>query len=441
MNTLKRFLSPPVFADDAEKTRVASILNVIILSNLGVALLALLVLPFSARPMAGLAAITPLLTFEIAGLLLLRAGHVYGAAKFFATFLFLLITGLIVITGGLNSSETAGYIVVVATAGMLIGISAIPLFTGLCIAGLLLLFGLETAGLMPPPLLPFKPLGGMMIGSINLLLVSVILYLTLHSLRRALTTAQRNGQALGERNRDLETIRASLEDQVTLRTQVAETARREAEAANAALQEQMWHIRGLAQLSELPTEEPDVTALATAALEHVCAYIDAPVGALYLWEEQYLVLTAAHACPPELTRNRRFAPGEGLIGQVAAEKCRHVLTAGTRPLRLTSSFGEIALAQVYVYPLLYGGAVIGVLEIGRLTPFTPAQTQFLTQALERLAALLHTIQAQAQINLLLHETQQQAEELQAQEETLRATNEELAAQAEALRRAPLPAEA
>jgi transcriptional regulator with GAF, ATPase, and Fis domain len=257
--------------------------------------------------------------------------------------------------------------------------------------------------------------------------------MALVDLRRALAATRRNEQALADRNRDLEAVRASLEEQMAARTQAAEEARLEAETANVALHEQIWHIVGLAHLSEIQPDEQDLVSTATAVLEHVCRYVDAAVGALYLWENERLVLTTGYAIPGALSRDRRFALGEGLIGQVAAEGRLHVVTAAASPMTLLSSFGEITLAQVYVYPLLYGGTVMGVLEIGGMTSFTPAETQFLSQAVERLTAIIHTLQTQARINLLLQETQQQAEELQAQEEELRATNEELQAQAEALR--------
>lgn len=436
LNTLKRFLAPPVFAEDAEKTRVARLLNVIILIVTGVFGVASLLLVLNTATWPGLLVLTPLFLWGISMRALLRARHVYGAARGFVLFLWVVITGIILVAGGVKGPETGGYILILVMAGMLGGVRMLLLFTALGVGAVVGIYWLEMAGFLPPPLFPPDAVGGLAMSIINSLLVCGVFYLALSSLQKAMALAHCNAEKLADKNRDLEAVRASLEEQVAARTQAAEAARAEAEAATAALQEQMWQILGLAQLSAIQPSGPGVVPMAIAALEHICRYVDAAVGALYLWEDAQLELKAGYACPIASSRNRRFALGEGLIGQVAAEGRPHGVAAQASSLTLASSFGEIALAQVDVYPLLYGGTVLGVLEIGGLTPFTAAQTQFLTQALERLVVILHTLQAQARINLLLQETQQQAEELQAQEEELRAANEELQAQTEVLRAQP-----
>ncbi len=433
MNIFARFLTPPVFAEDAEKTHVARLAHTIILAVVSVFGLALVALALTPRARGGVLLLLPLCLWGIGMWLWLRAGYVYGVARGLVLSLWGMVTSAILFTGGVRGPETAGYVLVLMIAGILSGIRIMFLYTGLSLAVLLGLYGIEMGGFLPKPLFPPGPLGGLVLSFITLLLVCVVFSMALASLQRALALAHRNTEELADKNRDLETIRASLEAQVNARTRALEAARLEAEAANAALQEQMWQVLGLAHLGEIQPTEPGVVPRATAVLEYICHYVGAAVGALYLWEDTQLVLTTGYACPVALSHNQRFTLGEGLIGQVAAEGRPHEVTAEAASLTLVSSFGEIALAQVYVYPLLYGGTVLGVLEVGGMAPFTAAQTQFLTQALERFAVIIHTLQAQARINRLLQETQQQSEELQAQEEELRATNEELQAQTEALR--------
>ncbi|HNT74997.1 MAG TPA: GAF domain-containing protein [Anaerolineae bacterium] len=435
MDKLKRFLAPPVFADDAEKTRVAYLLNVMVLTIISAFSVVSLLLAFNPVTRRGLIVLIPLSLFAWGAWALLRMGHVYGTAHGFVLFLWVAITCIIFFAGGVRSPETGGYVLVLIIAGMLGGIRMLFLFTGVSLVSVLGMYGLERMGLLPLPLFPPGPLGGLVMSLLNSLLVCIVFYMALSSLQHAMAAARYSGQELVNKNRALETARASLEEQVVARTQAAEEARLEAEAATTALQEQMWQVLGLAQLRELHPAAPGIAPLATAALEHVCRYVDAAVGALYLRENVSLVLTATYACPGALPRDSRFALGEGVIGQVAAEGRPHVLAA-TPALTLHSSFGAITLAQVHVYPLIYGAVTIGVLEIGRVTPFTSAQIRFLTQALERLAGLIHDFQAQTRINLLLQEMQQQAEELRAHEEELRTTNEELQAQTEALRGQP-----
>ncbi|MBN2007284.1 MAG: GAF domain-containing protein [Anaerolineae bacterium] len=434
MDSLRRFLAPPVFAGDLEKTRVASILNVVFLVVIGVALLVLLASFFILHFWMGLVVgVAPLLVGGLVAWRLLHAGYVYGVARFFMAFLWLLITATIIISGGVTSPETTGYLVVIAIAGMLGGVRSMAVFGGLSVGGIVAIYVLEIANKLPPPLLKLRPVSGMLMALLNLLVFSVIFYLLLSILSRLLDDARHSERTLADRNRELEAIRASLEDQVALRMQAMEMAHLDVERANAALQEQMWQVTGLAQLGDVMRGVEDVPVLAKAVLTHLCYYLEAQVGALYVADDDALVLVETYACGLDAAYSRRFALGEGLVGQVAAERLPHRIDGGDYPFTVVSSFGEIALAQMVLYPLLYGGTVVGVLELGQITPFTEAQERFLEQSTERLAVVFHTAKAHAQINTLLQETQQQAGELRAQEEELRAANEELSAQAESLR--------
>lgn len=433
MNNLKRFLAPPVFVDDVEKTRIASMLNVILLVNMGAWGVALVTLHFDARTQVGLVAPALVFVIGVVAWVLFRAGYVYGVARFFVSFLWVLATTMIVISGGIGGPETSGYLLAIAIAGILSGVWIMLAFAGLSIVGLVGIFVLEMLGRLPPLLFKPTPFGGLVIAVANSLALSAVFYLVLSDVRQSLIEARRSRQALADRDRELEAARASLEDHVAARTQVAEMVRLDAENANAALQEQMWLVAGLAQLGDVMRGVEDISVLAKAVLAHLCRYLEAQVGALYVSDDDALILAETYACRVDASHLQRFAWGEGLVGQVAAEGLPHKLKGSDHSFTVNSSFGEIVLAQVILYPLLYVGTVVGVLELGRITPFTEAHEQFLEQALERLALVIHTARSRTQINALLQETQQQAEELRAQEEELRAANEELEAQTESLR--------
>uniref|UniRef100_UPI003D13C893 GAF domain-containing protein n=1 Tax=Vibrio sp. TaxID=678 RepID=UPI003D13C893 len=88
--------------------------------------------------------------------------------------------------------------------------------------------------------------------------------------------------------------------------------------------------------------------------------------------------------------------------------------------------------HIIVFPVMYEGRVLGVIELGTLTEFDPAQKEFIQTALNNIAIAFNTAQARDRINELLAETQQQAEELQTQSEELRVANEELETQTRSL---------
>jgi len=102
-------------------------------------------------------------------------------------------------------------------------------------------------------------------------------------------------------------------------------------------------------------------------------------------------------------------------------------------ITIGSGFGQTRPRHIMVFPVVYEGRVVAVIELGTLTKFNPAQKEFLQTALNNIAIVFNTAQARDRINELLAETQQQAEELQTQSEELRVANEELESQTQTLR--------
>ena len=77
---------------------------------------------------------------------------------------------------------------------------------------------LTEANVIPPPSTPNKPADIWANVCIGIGLGAALLYLTTNSINQALTTARRNAAALQQSNRELNAIRASLEDRVAERT-------------------------------------------------------------------------------------------------------------------------------------------------------------------------------------------------------------------------------
>jgi PAS domain S-box-containing protein len=212
----------------------------------------------------------------------------------------------------------------------------------------------------------------------------------------------------------------------------AEKAKKETELANANLAIQIWQTIGQAKLNECMRGEQDIATLADNVIDQLCEYLSAHIGAIYAVEEKQIKLVGTYA----YQRNNlpgAYAFGEGLVGQ-AAKKKRLISVELPEEYRVASnSMGEIRPRQVIFAPLVYDAQIVGVVEMGALTPFGKEQIGFLDKALESVAIAFMTAQARQKVNELLTQTRQQAEELQAQEEELRATNEELEAQTESLR--------
>ncbi|MFZ6027777.1 MAG: response regulator [Chloroflexota bacterium] len=212
----------------------------------------------------------------------------------------------------------------------------------------------------------------------------------------------------------------------------AEKARQEAETANRTLEAQMWQINGQSLLNERMRGEQDVATLGTNVIQQLCEYLHIESGTLYVKESNRLKLAGSYAPPDEVVTE--FKIGQGLLGQavLANKKIVRNHIPGNQQL-VRSGLIRAALQHIVIAPMHYDRETVGVIELGAFSEFSEAQMNFLDKALESIAIAFMTAQARARVNELFAQTRRQAEELQAQEEELRATNEELEAQTESLR--------
>jgi tubulin-specific chaperone A len=214
----------------------------------------------------------------------------------------------------------------------------------------------------------------------------------------------------------------------------AELTRKDIEIANKALEVQVWQTAGQTLLNERTRGEQDIPTLARNVIQQLCQYLNAQVGTLYVLENHVLKLVGSYAYIRPKNHPDQFQFGESLVGQAALEKQPIVIAdIPADYITITSSLGAALPKHLLVAPFIYDGQVIGVVELGMLSEFSPAKMEFLQNVLESIAIAFITAQARSRVNELLAETQQQAEELQAQEEELRTANEELEIQAESLR--------
>jgi GAF domain-containing protein len=181
--------------------------------------------------------------------------------------------------------------------------------------------------------------------------------------------------------------------------------------------------------------EQEVAQLADNTVGYLCRYLDAQSGALFVMDLAHnrLELAGSFARAGDGRLASHFEMGEGLVGQAALEK--RPITLEEIPdgeLTIASALGQHVPRTVLILPLVYENQVVGVIELGTLSRFSPAQLDLLHRAASTVAVAFHSAQTRKRVNELLVRTQQQAEELQAQEEELRAINEELLAQAENL---------
>jgi Skp family chaperone for outer membrane proteins len=239
---------------------------------------------------------------------------------------------------------------------------------------------------------------------------------------------------LAAANRELRAIQNTLEERVAERTALSEAARQEAETARKALENEIWLTSGQVVVNEALRGQQSFAELANRAIQAICHYLNAPVGMLFVWQEEKMQLAGSYAYAPTADQpSTSFSLGQGLLGQMALD--RQPLYLKQVPpgyLNVISGLGETLPRQLVIWPLQYNDELAGAIEIGLMNSLTAQQEQFFRHAAESLAAALQTALARARIDELLMKTQAQAEELQTREEELRAINDELQAQSETL---------
>lgn len=429
---IKSWLTPPDFADE-DQNRLAQYLHTILLTSMALILVYIVAnMVTRNQPFSTLQMTTMGLVLYLAGLLyLLRLGYLRPASMLVLIGGWFTFTYMAWISDGIRDMAVITYVVIILMASLLLGWRTALLVALFSIAAAFFFAYAENTALITPT--EDKAMDMARDLSLIFILVVILNRLLINTLSTALERIKQN-------NRELQALSNDLENRVVERTraveyarQQAEAARREAETARQLMETQMWFTNGQSELNTQLRGEQDVPTLAQKVIQQLCHYLNMPLGAIFIREGVEYTLVGSFAYPYS-TERRRFRLGEGLVGEVALN--RRVLLVSAVPagyISLPTSIGPISPQQLFFQPLIYENEVIGVIEIGTLGPWWPQQSGFLHSVSETIAIAFHTARTRGRIDELLMETQQQAEELQAQEEELRAANEEWEIQADSLR--------
>jgi CheY-like chemotaxis protein/signal transduction histidine kinase/HAMP domain-containing protein len=200
--------------------------------------------------------------------------------------------------------------------------------------------------------------------------------------------------------------------------------------------EQDWLKTNLARFTGMLQGQRDLATVGRMLLSELAPLVNAQQGVIYQMETEEsagMVLLSAFADDGEAGHLRRLRIGEGLVGQVAAEKRRMLISdlpQKTVPIR--SGLFESVPKNVIVLPVLFEDRVKAVIELASLSSFTASHLAFLEQLTASIGIVLNSIEATMQTEGLLKQSQQLAAELQTQQKELQQTNEQLAQKAQQL---------
>lgn len=202
----------------------------------------------------------------------------------------------------------------------------------------------------------------------------------------------------------------------------------------------IWTTEGLSKFGEIIRNYQDnFDKLSESLISNVVNYVGAKVGGLFILEEEenkkFLQLRAAYAYDRKKFLSKTVEIGEGIIGQCYLEgQTIYMAKVPNNYLSITSGLGGANPSSLLVIPLRTNEKIEGVLEVASLKPFKPHEIEFLEKLGELLASSIVTVRTAEKTNKLLQVSQEQAEEMRAQEEEMRQNMEELEATQEQMHR-------
>jgi signal transduction histidine kinase/DNA-binding response OmpR family regulator/CHASE3 domain sensor protein/HAMP domain-containing protein len=197
------------------------------------------------------------------------------------------------------------------------------------------------------------------------------------------------------------------------------------------LEKRDWLQKGSINLANAVRGERFVKIVAEKIVSSLAEYIKAPVGTLYLADNDMNLKFAGGYAVKNVTNF--FEHGQGLIGQAVKDnKLTVVSNVPNDFAKIISATGSALPTHVMILPLKHGEETVGALEFGLLHAPDEDGKNFLLANAEAIAITLTSAINYEKMQDLLEETQAQAEELQTQHNELEGMNVELEAQAEKL---------
>ncbi len=205
--------------------------------------------------------------------------------------------------------------------------------------------------------------------------------------------------------------------------------------ASIEIMNQDWLKTGINELGMKIRGDKSITDLSDEIIVFLARYLNAQIGFIYLVNDQNMLeLSATFAGSFIDERHKKFAIGEGLIGQAARERRTITFFATEYEAPKVNIGPDTVNPQHFIIsPVLFEGQLIGVIELGSFEPFDSQKQHFIEVSIDNISVAINTARSRERVQELLSKTQEQARELVMQKEELRQINQELEEQTKALR--------
>lgn len=199
-------------------------------------------------------------------------------------------------------------------------------------------------------------------------------------------------------------------------------------------QRRNWALDGLTTFADLLRQDSaDFEAYMRNIIGKLVGYTNSNQGGIYLINDndekkKTIELVGSYAFEGEKFDKKVLEFGEGLISVCIMEaKTSHLTDLPKNYLSVSSGLGNNPPTSLVIAPLKRNEEVIGAVELASFANYEDYQIKFIEDVAESIAVTIESLRMQQKSGLLLEQTQQQAEEMMAQEEELRQNMEEMMA--------------
>ena len=181
-------------------------------------------------------------------------------------------------------------------------------------------------------------------------------------------------------------------------------------------EERHWSAQGLAHFADILRNQVDsLEAFSDQVIRHLVQYLEVNQGGIFVKTEaegnEWYELLACYAYDRKRYTQKRYAPGQGLVGQCALEQKMILLTeVPDQYTTITSGLGEATPTTLVIVPLCWNEQIYGVIELAAFQQLAPYQLVFLEKVAENIASSLSVVQTGAHLQRLLHTSQQLTQE-------------------------------
>jgi PAS domain S-box-containing protein len=176
--------------------------------------------------------------------------------------------------------------------------------------------------------------------------------------------------------------------------------------------ENTWVQDGKMRVAEILRGEKNTDLLAYEIITFFFDYFSCQMGTFYtITPDNQLGLTFSmgnqQPAPDILSRD------SSLVGQAIQRKKPIVINSVSNEFfKVSTTLGASTSVSVFVIPLYYNQKLVGLMELAKLTPYTPIEVKFIEEAAESIGIFLNTILGKIELEKLLVDLDAKEQELQ-----------------------------